>query len=59
MHKRHFIAILAAAVGSAALSLALPVSAARADTLSDITSSKTVRIAVPQDSRRSVLSAPT
>ena len=48
MHKRHFIAILAA-VGSAALSLALPVSAARADTLSDITSSKTVRIAVPQD----------
>ncbi|AJC77333.1 ABC transporter substrate-binding protein [Rhizobium etli bv. phaseoli str. IE4803] len=48
MHKRHFIAILAA-VGSAALSLALPVSAARADTLSDITFSKTVRIAVPQD----------
>lgn len=48
MHKRQFIAILAA-VGSAALSLSLPVSAVRADTLSDITSSETVRIAVPQD----------
>lgn len=48
MHKRHFIAILAA-VASAALSLTLPVFPARAGALSDITSSETVRIAVPQD----------
>ena len=47
MHKRQFIAILAAA-GSPPQPDPT-VSAARADTLSDITSSKTVRIAIPQD----------
>lgn len=48
MNKRYFIAALVA-VGGAVLASALPVSSARADALADITSSGTIRIAVPQD----------
>lgn len=48
MHKRHFIAALLA-VGSAVLASTVPVSSAKADALADITSSGTIRIAVPQD----------
>ena len=48
MHKRQFIATLVA-VGSAVLTSGLTVSPVIADALADITSSKTIRIAVPQD----------